>query len=95
MNKFFNTYLTYRKKTYIEVYTLFSTDEFKYYDLSDHNLNLSDYKLTSGYYDSIGRHGWWIDFYSSGHICELDFYKNNIRFLEYHFTLQKIMIIYI
>ncbi len=77
MNKFLNTYITYRKKSYINTVSLYKTNEYKYIDFSDYNLNLSDYKLTSGYYDSKGKQGWWMDFYSSGYIWDLSLFKNN------------------
>ncbi len=87
MNKFLNTYLTYRKKSFIDVYSLCKTNEFKYYNLSDHNLNLSYYKLTSGYYDSKGHQGYWIGFLNDGNIRNLFMLKNNKIKLNYYFSL--------
>ncbi len=61
MNKFLKTYLTNRKKTYINIYDLRSNNEYKYYDFSD--LNLSTYKLTKSIYDPVeGQIGWWLKF---------------------------------
>ncbi len=84
MNKFLNTYLTYRKKSYLIIFKLKYTNEYKYYNFSDHKLSLSEYALTnSSYYKNYGPVKFWITFDHDG-------YLNTIC----HYTKTKVIKIY-
>ncbi len=87
MNKFLNTYISYRKKSYIHTISLYKTNEWKYYNLSDYKLYLSLYKLTSSSFDSNGFKDWWISFLNDGYIWNLFMFKTNKIKIKYYFDL--------